>query len=168
MRGPDKMYIYSTGTHGQKGYWYNGAQFSYFSFNKNLYDTVEAPNNIIAAIDVLHDTYKIDFPAADFFYPTLTDDMINHYDRVLSIADKTVDDVDCFVIEASNDNEVVHIWIEKDSYLPHKMSIKNTTEADEYYEAVFSNWKINPTLPDMLFEFTSPANSTRKKLHINN
>jgi hypothetical protein len=166
MRGPDKMHVHSTGTKGQRSYFYNGEQFSYFSFNKNNYDTVNTHGNIIAAIDFLHDKYSIDFPAADFFYPTLTDDIINNYDNVLSMADENIDEIDCFVIEASNDNEVVHIWIEKDSNLPHKISIKKTKGSDEYYEAVFSNWKLNPELPDILFEFTPPTNSTRVKLQV--
>ena len=66
MRGADKMHITSNGRKGPKAYWYNGKQFSYFSYNKNVYDTVSAPKNTIAAIDFLHEKFGIDFPAADF------------------------------------------------------------------------------------------------------
>ena len=168
MRGPDKMHIHSKGNNGQKSYWYNGKQFAYFSYNKNTYDTIVAPDNIIKAIDIIHDKYGIDFPAADFFYPTLTDDIIDNYDQVLSMDDEIVDNVDCAVIEASNNNEVVHIWIEKSSHLPYKMSIENTKGDNDYYEAVFSNWKLNSTLPDILFEFTPPENSVRVELKVKN
>lgn len=168
MRGPDKMYIHSQRTKGQKDFWYNGKQFSYFSYNKNIFDTVDAAGNIITAINFLHDKYGIDFPAADFFYPTLTDDIIENYDHVLSIDDEIVDNVDCALIEASNDIETVHIWIEKSTSLPYKMIITKNEGADNFYKAVFSNWKINPTLPDNLFEFSPPANSTRVKFQVKN
>ena len=111
---------------------------------------------------------QIDFPAADFFYPTLTDDIINNYDQVLSMDDEIIDNVDCALIEASNDIETVHIWIEKSTYLPYKMIITKNEGVNNFYEAVFSNWKINPTLPDILFEFSPPANATRIKLKVKN
>ena len=168
MRGPDKMHITSKGTKGVKAYWYDGKQFSYFTYNKNIYDTVSAPGNIIAAIDFLHNKYGIDFPAADFFYPTFTDDIIDNYNNVLMMEDETIDNVDCAVVEASNDNEFVKIWIEKATKLPYKMSIENAENSDKYYEAVFANWVLNPKLPDVLFKFTAPEGSSRKELQVKN
>jgi len=164
MRGPNKMYVHTNGTKGQKGFWYDGGSFAYFSYNKNTYDTVSAASNIIATIDQIHNVYGIDFPAADFFYPTFTDDILNNFNEVLLVGDENIDDVDCVVILASNDDKELKIWIEKDSDLPHKMSIKPSDKSASSYEAVFSNWRINPVLPDMLFEFEPPTNSKREKL----
>ncbi|RLD83976.1 MAG: hypothetical protein DRJ10_02370 [Bacteroidetes bacterium] len=168
MRGPDKMHITSNGRKGLKAYWYDGKQFSCFTYNKNIYDTVDAPANIIAAIDFLHDKYGIDFPAADFFYPRFTDDIIDNYNHVLMMDDETIDQVDCAVIEASNDNEFVQIWIEKATKLPYKLIIGKTGDSNNYYEAIFSNWEINPNLPDVLFKFTPPENATRVELQVKN
>jgi len=164
MRGPDKMYIHTNGTIGRKGFWYDGSTFAYFSYDKNIFDTVDAPGNIIAAIDQLHNKYGIDFPAADFFYPSFTDDIIDNFNEVLFIGDENIDDIDCVVIRASDEDKVLILWIEKDSKLPHKMSIVQTNESGNSYVAVFSNWRINPQLPDILFEFEPPVNSTREKL----
>lgn len=164
MRGPDKMHIHTNGTKGRKGFWYDGSSFAYFSYNKNTYDVVGAPGNIITAIDELHHKYGIDFPAADFFYPYFTDDILDNFNEVLFLGHENIDNVDCFVIKASNEDNVLKIWIEKDSNLPHKMSIVQTNDSDNSYEAVFSNWRINPKLPDVLFEFKPPANSKREKL----
>ena len=168
MRGPDKMHITSNGRKGSRAYWYDGEQFSYFSYNKNVYDTVSAPANIIAAIHFLNDKYGIYFPAADFFYPTFTDDIIENYNNVLMMEDELIDNVDCAVIEASNDSEFVQIWIEKATNLPYKLSIEKTEDSGKYYEAVFTNWKLNPELPDVLFKFTPPANSNRVELQVKN
>ena len=166
MRGPDKMHVYTNGTKGKKGFWYDGSSFAYFSYNKNTYDTVSAASNIIAAIDEIHNKYGIDFPAADFFYPTFTDDILDNFNEVILLGDENIDDVDCVVIMASNDDTVLKIWIEKDSDLPHKMMITPTDKSMGNYEAVFSNWRIDPPLPDMLFEFEPPTNSKREKLQL--
>ena len=168
MRGPDKMHVTSNGRNGRKAYWYDGKQFSYFSYIKNVYDTVDSPANIIAAIDFLHDKYGIDFPAADFFYPTFTDDIIDNYNNVLMMDDELVGQVDCAVIEASNDNEFVQIWIEKATKLPYKFIIGKTGDSNKYYKAIFSNWVINPNLPDVLFKFSPPENATRVELQVKN
>jgi len=166
MRGPDKMHVYTNGTKGKKSFWYDGSSFAYFSYNNNTYDTVSAKSNIIAAIDEVHNKYGIDFPAADFFYPTFTDDIIDSFNEVILVGDENIDDVECVVIMASNNDNVLKIWIEKDSDLPHKMSIMPTDKSLGSYKAVFSNWRINPPLPDMLFEFEPPTNSKREKLQL--
>ena len=76
MTGPDRMHVNSIGEEAHKGYWYNGWQLAYYNFTENNFGFVEAPGNIMATIDELHHRYGIDFPAADFFYPTFTDDLI--------------------------------------------------------------------------------------------
>ena len=164
MRGPNKMHIYTTGTEGRKGIWYDGSVFAYFSYDKNVFDTIAAPGDIITTINEIHDKYGIYFPASDFFYPTLTDDLIDNFNEVLFGGDENLDGVDCVVVEASRKDRIVYIWIEKESYLPHKMMVNQIGGLNRSYEALFSNWRINPNLPDILFEFEPPANSTREKI----
>jgi len=166
MRGPNKMYIHSDGTKGERSYWYDGKTMGYFNFAKNTFDTIPALENIVKTIDVLHHKYGIDFPAADFFYPTFTDDMIDNFDQILFFGDETLDGVDCSVSKSVNDKYLVHIWIDKKTDLPHKLVISNVNNSLGYYEAVFSNWRENPVLPDILFEFKPPQHSTRVALKI--
>ena len=161
MRGPNKMYIHTIGTKGETSYWYDGKQMAYFIYGKKMYDAIPAPANIIKTIDVLHNTYNIDIPAADFFYPTLTDDLMDQFDQVLFFGEENIDNIECIVIEASNNDVLAQIWIEKNTNLPHKLVISHPNDTFKYYEAVFSNWRINPRLPDLLFEFAPPANSTQ-------
>ena len=164
MRGPNKMYVHSVGTKGDKSYWYDGENLSFFSFDKNVYATVEAPDDILQTIDYINDKYGIDFPAADFFYPDLTDDILDNFDRVLFVGDDLVDGIESTSIFASNDTDAVQIWIDKASNLPLKLVIESKVNAAEYYEVTFSNFRSNPDLPDLLFEFQPPHNSERTEL----
>jgi hypothetical protein len=163
MRGPDKLYVHTVGTKGEKGFWYNGKTFAYLSYNKNEYDIIDAPDNILKLIDTINETYGIDFPAADFFYPSLTDDILENYNSVLFAGEEVIDGVNCVSIEASNDEEILQIWIEKANNLPHRMIMESKINKSEFYDLVFSNWRIDPKLPDLLFEFQPPENSTQVK-----
>ncbi|MBE9537694.1 MAG: DUF2092 domain-containing protein, partial [Proteobacteria bacterium] len=161
MRGPDKMYIHSVGSKGTRSYWYDGETMTYFSFDKNLYASVEAPDNIIETIDAINVKYSVDFPAADFFYPSLTDDILDEYDFVLYSGDEIVNGIESTSVFASNDTSILRIWIDKASNFPLKMSIESKDNTSEYYEATFSNFKENPILPDFLFASKPPANAER-------
>ncbi len=163
LRDSNKMFIANSGTTGDKSFWYNGEKFSYFLFNKNEYDILDAPDNTLKLIDSIHETYNIYFPAADFLYPTLTDDILDNYDQLLYFGEEKVDEVDCFALEATNEEIILQIWIQKETNLPHKMIISSKTNEDKYYEASYSNWRMNPKLPDIMFEFQAPTGSERKK-----
>jgi len=83
MVGPDRMLIHSSGDKGHQGYWYNGEQVAYYSFSENNYAKVEAQPDILRTIASINMNYNIDFPAADFFYPTFTDDILSQYPSIL-------------------------------------------------------------------------------------
>lgn len=164
FRGPNKMHVHTKGTKGEKSYWYDGLSLSYYSYDQNSYDTVSAPESIIPAIDFLHDKYGIDFPASNFFYPDFTDDILNNFDSVFYLGEKIVDDVECIAIEASNNENILSIWIEKEIGMPYKFILERKEAHPGYYEATFTNWRINPALPDILFEFEPPEGAIRVKI----
>ena len=163
MRGPDKLYVHTVGDQGNKGFWYNGSELATFSFTKNTYDTVPVTGNIIEAIDFIHNKYDVDFPAADFFYPSLTDDIMEDFDKVYYMGEQVSGDKTYVLIEASNDNQRLNIWIDKSTSLPAEFEIfRNNNE--EHYAAQFLNWKINPSIGDVVFDFLAPSDANRVAL----
>lgn len=163
LLGANKMFIENSGTNGNKSFWYDGTKFSYFLFDKNEYDNLDAPDGTLKLIDSIHSKYGIYFPAADFLYPTLTDDILENYDSLLYADNEKVEDIDCVLLEANNDKNTVLVWIDKNLNLPVKMTITSKTDKNKYYEAVYSNWKLDPELPDIMFEFQPPSGSTQVK-----
>ena len=158
MVGPDKMLVQSRGSKYHKGYWYNGKVIAFYSYRENNYAVVNAPPTIIAAIDSLHENYDVDFPAADFFYPTITDDIIEHFNKIVFLGNEVIKDQNCLHIMADNATMNIQIWVSNDALtLPVKFVIihKNKDQSTQY-EATFSNWKINPDLPATIFEFVTP------------
>ena len=157
MSGPTKMYINSFSSRGgHMGWWYDTDTFSYLSYDRNEYFTYDAPENTLLLIDGWHEKLNVDFPASDFFYPTLTDDIIQNHSKIY-YSEENIDNVACALIEAVSDKENLFIWINKETNLPHRIVVESRTE-DHTYDAVFSNWKTNPYLPDQLFVFEPSDN----------
>jgi hypothetical protein len=166
MSGPDKMLINSRGDKGHSGFWYNGKQLTYYSYSEHNYAIIEAASTIIATIDTINKTYGIEFPAADFFYPSFTDDLIEHNDQIKFIGKSNIEDINCFHISARNNDINTQIWISDDAFfLPVKLVISyNNTIPNTQYEATYSDWVLNPDLPNAVFEFTPPAGANKLRL----
>ncbi|MEM9672977.1 MAG: DUF2092 domain-containing protein [Cyclobacteriaceae bacterium] len=161
MSGTDKMLILEEGYDGKWGYWYNGTIFTYYSYNEDNYAIIDAPSNTVAMIDTLHQMYNIEFPAADFFYPTLTDDILNSFDTLWYLGRKHIGEQECFHILATNESMNVQIWLTDDGFtLPLQFVIVYRNQKDSpQYEATFTHWEVNPELPPSLFEFVPPPDA---------
>ncbi len=158
MVGPDKMMINSQGDKGHRGLWYNGKQLMYYSYTENNYGNIDAPSTIMAMIDTIHKNYGIEFPAADLFYPSFTIDLVDQSENIVYVGKSELDDKECFHIIAQNKEMSVQIWISNDAlFLPMKFIIVYyDIKPNQQYEATFSDWELNPQLPDEMFEFTPP------------
>ena len=160
MVGPDKMLIHSKGEKGHRGFWYNGETFTYYSFDENNYAIVNALPTIIETIDTIHKTYGIRFPAADFFYPTFTEDVLDFFDNVMYLGEKVLNGETYFHVLASNEKFNAQFWISNDAFnLPKKFIIRYKDNMQ--YEATFSNWQLNPEIPISVFEFMPPPKATQ-------
>lgn len=157
FRGPDRMAIHSRGNSGNQGYWYNGKLITWFSYDENNYVTIPAPETIIKTIDSVNAVFGMRFPAADLFYPSFGDDVVENFDTVVFNGIKSVEGVDCFHIIAENDTMNFQLWIENGTfYLPKKILIIHKGGEYELTEGTFENWDTNPSLPDEIFEFAPP------------
>jgi hypothetical protein len=161
LQGPNKIQVNSNGDKGHRGFWYNGEQFAFYSYDENNYSIVDAPSTILETIDTIHMLYGIDFPASDFFYPTFTDDLIDNFDRIVYTGKSKIEGKECFKILATNDEMITQLWIADDAMtLPLKIMIMyQGKDNTPQYEATFTNWQINPVLPESVFEFLPPPHA---------
>ena len=166
MVGPDKMVVNFWGPSGHRQCWYNGNQFAFYNYDENNYGMVDAPATIIATIDSIHQYYNVDFPAADFFYPAFTDDLIESSDKVVYLGTTNLNGKECFHIAAMSKVTNTQIWISNDAYvLPVKYVIDYYTIADSpQYETTFSDWQINPEIPDVVFDFLPAPGATKVRI----
>jgi hypothetical protein len=166
MQGPDKLMVRSEGDKGSRSFYYNGKTLSYYSLDKNQYAEVAGPSTIMEMVDTINKMYGIEFPVADFFYPTFVDDILSESKNLVYLGTTKVDGKDCFHIAGTASDKTFQFWISNDAYtLPVKVVIVYTSkESNPQYEAVLSNWQINPNLPNALFEFNPPPKAKKIKL----
>ena len=168
--GPDKLLVNTRGDKGQRGFWYDGKEAVYYSYTENNYGRVKAPATIIAMIDRIHDDYGVDFPAADFFYPTFVDDLIAQSKRITYRKTVRIDDRDCFHVVAQGPEQDVEIWIANDAAnLPVRYLFRNRgKDGVTQYEGTFTEWTMNPELPATMFHFTPPPGARELRMQARN
>jgi hypothetical protein len=161
MSGQNKMYINTEGDIDHRQMWYNGEQLAYYFGNEKNYGILWAPPTTIEMIDTMNALYNIDFPAADFFYPSFTDDLLQHSDTLKFLGMAYVNGQESFHLIAINKEVAVQFWIVNNAYnLPLRFVIvyKNK-EGNPQYQGSFSEWQINPNLPAAMFDFQPPPGS---------
>ena len=166
MKGPDKMVVNYWGQNGHRQCWYDGQQFAIFDYEEKNYGMVAAPSAILPMIDSIHTHFGLDFPAADFFYPAFTDDLLESNDRIDFVGISVVDGHECFQIIARGKTSTTQIWIRNDAFnLPMKYVITDLTKPGyPQYETTFSEWQVNPDLPNAMFNFLPPPGTHQVRL----
>ena len=166
MSGPDKMLINAHGHRGHRQFMYNGERLAYYSFDENNYGILPTPSSIIKMIDNLNDHYDIEFPAADFFYPAFTDDLLQNSDSLRFLGMERIGSNEYFHIISFSKEMNIQFWINNDAYnLPARFSITyKNKEGNPQYLALFSEWQLNPKLPSAMFDFLPPPGATMVRI----
>jgi hypothetical protein len=167
MQGPDKLFIDNRRNDlKHRGFWYNGYKFVYYSYEENNYAEVDAPYGILPMIDTIHELYGVDFSGSDFFYPTFTDDLIDHTDRIMYLGKQRVEEKDCYHIMAYNDSMTIQIWVSAERLtLPVKYVIYYKKRYGyPHYTGIYSNWMINPVFPPAFFNFVPPPGAEKVEI----
>jgi hypothetical protein len=166
LHGPNKLLVRSEGDKGSRTLLYNGKALIYYSLDKNQYGQIQSQSPVMDMIDSVNKIYGIEFPGADFFYPTFVDDILAEAKKLAFLGTTKVGDKECFHIAGIAKDKTFQFWVSDDAfYLPMKMVIVHTAkENSPQFEAVFSNWQINPDLPDALFEFHAPPHAKKIKM----
>jgi hypothetical protein len=166
INGADQMYFYSVGDNGRRGVWINEGELSLFLFDENQYETRTVPKNLLRTIDSINGNFKFNFPAADFFYPSLTDDLIAFADSLFINDDKTIDGIVYTEVFAKTNEKEIFIWIDSKTNLPKQLEIYDlgADGIEKSYVGSFSNWVEDPKLPSKLFEFSPPENAVASEI----
>lgn len=166
MQGPDKLLVKSEGDKGSRSFSYDGKTLSYYSLEKNQYAVLAAPATIMEMIDTMNKAYGIEFPTSDFFYPTFVDDLLADSKNLMYLGITKVDGRECFHIAGTTKDKTYQFWISNDAFtLPLKIVIVySSKDMNPQYEAVLSNWQLNPSLPAALFTFNIPPKAKKIKM----
>jgi hypothetical protein len=163
---PGEMIINASGYKGHRLLMYNGHQMAFYSFDEHNYGILQTPNTLIETIDSLHNYYDIEFPAADFFYPQFTKDLLDNSDSLQFVGIAGIEGKEYFHLIAFSKEMIIQFWINNDVYtLPAKFAITYIKkEGSPQYLATFSGWQINPDLPPAMFDFLPPPGASKVRM----
>jgi hypothetical protein len=166
LHGPGQLLLKSEGDQGSRDFYFDGKTLTYYSMDKNQYGQIDAPANVVEMIDTVNKMYGIEFPAADFFYPTFVDDILSDSKTLVYLGLTKVDGKECYHLAGTTNDKTYQFWIADDAFsLPIKMVVIYTNkEMHPQFEATLSDWQVNPSLPDALFTFTVPHRARKVKL----
>jgi hypothetical protein len=158
VKGSKKFLLDSKGDKGTKKYFLSEEKLHYYSQDTNNYGVIDSPGTIMDMVNMVNDKYGIELPGVDFWYPTFTQDLIAEFSNINYLGTTTVEGLECFHIVANNEDYSVQFWITKNEFfLPKKMVVTYLSAAfSPQYQLIFSNWEVNATFPDAIFDFTPP------------
>ncbi len=168
LKFPDKLKVNLDGDDGHKVFLYDGNNFSYYSYGRNQYSIFPLPKkDVVQVMDTINRLYDIDFPGADFFYSSFVQDVVDTGAKLIFLGMTDIYGKSCFHIAGRDVNGTgFQFWIAAEDYfLPIKMVlVYNDENGQSQYEATYSDWNLNPNIPDSMFEFSIPPKATKVRL----
>ena len=124
IHGPNQLLLKSDGDQGSRDFYFDGKTLTYYSMDKNQYGQIDAPANVVEMIDTVNKMYGIEFPAADFFYPSFVDDILADSKTLVYLGLTKVDNKECYHIAGTTQDKTYQFWVSDDAFtLPVKMVI---------------------------------------------
>ena len=159
VQRPNKLRVIFNGDELSRRSYFDGKSLTIYSLSRSVYAQKKIPGTIDNAIDFVFEKFGFSVPLADLVYADPYAILIENVDKGYFVGQHKVDGVVCDHLVFQQDLIDWQIWIEAGKTpLVRKLIITyKTEEGSPEYEAVLSNWQLNPSVSDADFKFTPPA-----------
>ncbi len=173
MERPDKLRVITPGDGVPDEFYYDGRTMTAYVPSTNMAAVADAPPTLDKLLDEAWEKAAIYFPFADLLaadpYEGLSKRLKSAFYVGRSIA---VGGVPTDMIAIAGDDAAAEIWIGVADHLPRQIRAVYANEpAHARYQTVFSDWRLDPSIPPGTFssaqaakaeriEFAPPGNST--------
>ncbi|MCD4825377.1 MAG: DUF2092 domain-containing protein [Phycisphaerae bacterium] len=160
VKRPNKLRAYFEGDERSRRSYFDGETLTICSLTRNIYAQAKISGTIDKAIDFVFEAFGFSIPLADLVYSDPYAVLIENVEKGHFVGRHKVDGVVCDHLVFQQEMIDWQVWIEADKTpLVRKLVITyKKEEGYPEYEAVLSNWKLNPSVSDADFKFTPPAN----------
>lgn len=160
VQRPNKLRAIFNGDERSRRSYFDGETITIHSLTRNIYAQAKKPGTIDEAIDFVFETFGFAIPLADIVYADPYAVLMENIDQGYFVGKHKINGVMCDHLAFRQELIDWQIWIEADETpLIRKLVITYKTEkGSPEYEAVLSNWKLNPKVKDEDFKFTPPPN----------
>jgi hypothetical protein len=163
VRRPNHVYAKYIGDINTREVWYNGTNLTLYNENKNFYGEIKTPDSIDATMDFLIDTYNFSLPLADILNADPYTSVMETTTGGFVVSDSKVQGKECTHLAFTATYVDWQIWISNDDpALPCKLVINyKELEGAPRYQAIFSNWNLNPKLSESVFKPNLPKDAVK-------
>ena len=153
LRRPNHIHAETYSNLEDRRFWYDGENMVLMDANREVYAKEPVTGNLEDALDYIVNKFGFTPPLSDFFYQDVYEAMMRYIVIGFYVDQQYVDDTRCHHLAFVEKNIDWQIWIEDSKQLvPRKIVItyKNISSFPQY-TAVFTEWEMDPYLPDTMF-----------------
>jgi hypothetical protein len=163
LRRPGRLVGDVSGDAHNRSFWYDGASFSAFDKEQNVWASGSVPPTVDAALDWVFEQTGTVIPLADFLYADPYSRMMESVQRGAYLGVHEAAGVPCHHLSFEQATIDWQIWIDAGAdAVPRKLVIAYKTEDEvPQYSVTIRKWNLQPRLPDALFTFTPPEGAAR-------
>jgi hypothetical protein len=152
----DKLRVEVSGDDRNRVFVYDGAKFTMYSPDDEVYTSVKAPNTIGKLVDRLLGA-GIEMPLIDMLYSIHQGSLTEAVRTGILVGDSNIDGADCDHLVFRQANIDWQLWVEKgDKPLPRKLVITTRYEVGDPQYQVTMRWNLKPKIDAKTFVFTPP------------
>ncbi len=163
VKRPNNVYAKFVGDSGTREVWYSGTKLTLYNTNKQFYGVLKTPDSIDATMDFLINNYDFTLALADILNADPYTSFMETTTGGFVVGDSIVRGVECSHLAFTGQYVDWQIWISnEDPALPYKFVINyKEIEGEPQYQAIFSNWNLEPKLFKSTFKADIPKDAVK-------
>ena len=163
VRRPDRMRAERRGEIVDQVFYYDGASLTLYSLDAKRFAATPAPATLDAALDYARERLDIVAPASDLLATNAFDRLTQGLLGALVVGPSVVGGVRTTHLAFRGPEVDFQVWVQDgDKPLPRKYVITTRQiPGMPEFASSFSNWKLDPEVPDALFVFVPPKDVRR-------
>ena len=150
---PDHIHVESSSHLGDKRFWYDGKNMVLLDVGREVYAKESVTGNLEEALDYIVNKFGFAPPLSDFVYQDIYEALMRDIVFGFYVDLQYIDGARCHHLAFVENNIDWQVWIEDSKQMvPRKIVItyKNISSSPQY-SAVFSDWEMDPYLPEAMF-----------------
>ena len=163
LKRPDRLFASQTDDDGNiRRLWYDGKTVTMYDEKEKVYGQISAGETIDEMLDYLEIVIQYPLPLADLFYNDLSS-LSSRTLSGMSLGISFVDNVACDHLAFRGESLDWQCWVERgEKPLIRKIVITyKEISGEPQLSARLSEWDVNPSLSDTLFQFSKPEGARR-------
>ena len=163
VRRPDRYRADITGDFNNQKIFYDGKKVTLLDTDLNYYATLDAPQNIDAALNQVLESFSLKPPLSDLLYNNTYDILMKDVKCGFHVGLHEIRGTECHHLAFRQHDIDWQIWVDNgNAPLPRKIIItqKNIAGAPQF-TGLLSDWNVSSRFQDGFFSFSAPDNAQK-------